>query len=334
MKRWLWLAAGITLLAGCGGGGSAAAPVAAPAGATQTASVSVEIDVPRQAAAGARSPQYVSAGTASVQVTAGALTATAPCVSPATVCTVSIAAPLGSNTFTVTLYDGATHVLATGTTVATVVANVLNTFSFTFNGVIAALTANLSAPAITPGAAASSTLTIVAKDAAGFTILQPGNYTNPIAITSSPTLPPAFTTSGALTITAIPAVSTTLTVNYDGTAPGASAIIFTAASGAVSAQATLTISTPGGVTVSPGTVQFTTVPASPQTVTIGETNYAGTLSKSAPGCGSVATIGALVSNHFNVTPLAHGTCTVTVSDTLGNSNTLTVNVATTSLTGS
>ena len=326
----------IALLAGCGGGGSGSAP-SAPAAqnvATSTANVSVVIQVPRLATSTSRSPEYISSGTANVSVTVGALNAAAPCVSPATTCTVSIAAPLGSDTFVVALFDGATNLLATGSTVFTVVANTLNTIPLTFNGVVHTLNVSLSTPSITQGAPASSNLTIVAKDAAGFTILQPGNYTQPIVVTTAPALPSAITLGGPTTISTIPATNSVIPVSYDGTATSATSLVFTATSGTVTGTAALTIPIPGGVSVSPSTLQFTTVPASAQTVTISETNYAGTFVRTPSGCGGIATIGTISSNQFSVTPLGVGSCTVSVTDSIGGSHNVTVNAGTTAITGS
>jgi hypothetical protein len=337
LKHIAGCALGLALLAGCGGGGgsSPAPPPAQLSGSASTANVNVVIEVPRGASATSRSPQYVSSGTANISVTVGALNASAPCVSPATTCTVSIAAPLGSDSFTVSLFDGSSNLLATGTTVFTVVANALNTIPLTFGGVIQSLTLSFSTPTILQGAASSSNLTIVAKDAAGFTIVQPGNYTAPIVVTTAPSLPAAFSLIGATTITAIPATNSVISASYNGTATSATSIAFTATAGAITGSATLTIPTPGGVTVSAGTLQFTAIPASAQTVTIGETNYAGTFSRTPAGCGSIASVGAITGgNQFSVTPLGVGSCTVSAADTLGNSQTVTIDVATTSITGS
>ena len=336
MKRFPAYALGLALLAGCGGGGSSpAAPPAHPSGSASTANVSVVIEVPRAASATSRSPQYVSSGTANVSVTVGALNASAPCVSPATTCSVSIAAPLGSDSFTVSLFDGSSNLLATGTTVFTVLANALNTIPLTFDGVVHSLTLSFNAPTIVQGAGASSNLTIIAQDAAGFTILQPGNYATPIVLTTSPALPSSFSLGAPATISAIPASNSVVPVNYDGTATAVTSIVFTATSGAVTGTATLTIPTPGGVHVGSGTLQFTTIPASAQTITISETNYAGTFSRIPAGCAGIASVGAITGgNQFSVTPLGVGSCTVSAADTLGNSQTVTINVATTSITGS
>jgi hypothetical protein len=335
MKRTA-LALACALLAACGGGGGSPAPAGAPVsgGASgSSASVTVVIAVPRSASATARTPQYVSAGTASAAVTVSGVTTSAPCAAPATTCTVEVAAPLGSDTFAVTLYDASLNVLASGTTTATVTANVVNTISLTFDGVVSSFAMSLSAPTITVGAAATSVLTIVPKDAAGYTIVQPGNYTQPVVITQSPPSVASISTSGATTITAIPASASTITITYNGGAAPAS-VAYTATAGSATQTQMLGFPAPGGVTVSEPLLQFTTVPASAQTETVSETNYAGTFSDNALGCSGIASVGAVSGSTISTTPIAVGSCTVTVSDTVGNSQTFAIHVATTTITGS
>ena len=336
MKRALMLATFVALLAGCGGGGSSAGGgTATSVTPFATADVSVTVTVPRNATSAARSAEYVSAGTASISVTVGGATTSAACAAPATTCTVQLVAPLGSDTFAVSLFDGSSNLLASGSVTQTITANVLNTVPLTFNGVIHTLSASLSAPSITLGAAASSILTIVAKDAAGDVIVPPGSYTMPITVTTTPsTLPASLTLSGATTITTIPASSSTLTVNYNGATTGISSLTLTATSGTVSGNAVLTFPTPGGVVLSTNTMQFTTIPASAQTTSVSETNYAGTFSDNTSNCTSIASVSAVVSNAVSVTPIAVGSCTAVILDTLGNSHPLTINVATTTITGS
>jgi hypothetical protein len=328
-------------LASCGGGGSSAPNAAiAPAGRAtsgSTADVRVIVNVPRGTvpSSSSRAPQYVSQGTASISATVGGITTSAPCVTPATTCSVDIAAPLGSDTFSISLFDSSLVLLSTGSTTVTIVPNIVNTIPVTFNGVVSTLTVTLSPGSITVGAPTSTQLSIVAKDPDGFTIIQPGNYTQPIVVTSSPTLPAGLSFGSATTITAIPASTTMIPINYTGVLVSGP-ISFTATAGTVTGSATLTIPPHGGVSVAPTTVQFTTVPGS-SSVTVDETNYAGTFTfaDSPPGsCTGIVSLGTFAAPNLPLTAQGVGTCTITASDTIGDSTPFTVNVATTSLVGS
>jgi hypothetical protein len=323
------------LLTACGGGGSGTPAAAGFTGSTtlSSANVTVEITVPRDASSSARAPQYVSSGTANVSVSVAGITTTAACASPATTCSVQVAAPLGNDTFAVSLFDTSMDLLATGSIAATITANIINTISLTFNGVIHSLTLSLSVPTIAIGTAAASVLTILAKDAAGDVIVPPGNYTQPIVVTQSPVSVASISVTGATTISTIPAASSTLHIAYSGAVAPVS-VVYTATAGTVTQSQTLTFPAPGGVTVSSPLLQFTTVPAGAQTETVSETNYNGTFSDSAPGCSGIANVGSVAGTSFGVTPIAAGACTVTVSDTIGNTQTFNVHVATTAITGS
>jgi hypothetical protein len=323
------------LLTACGGGGSGAPAAAGFSGSTSlsSANVTVVIAVPRNASSAARSADYVSAGTAGVSVTVAGVTTSAACAAPATTCSVQVAAPLGSDTFAVSLYDASMNLLATGSAVSTVAANVVNTISLTFNGVIHSLTLSLSVPTITVGSAASSVLTIVAKDAAGDVIVPPGNYTQPIVVSQVPLSVAAISTTGATTISTIPASSSTIGIAYTGAAITTS-VVYTATAGTVTQSQTLSFPAPGGVNATPALLQFTTVPASALTETVSETNYDGTFSAVPAGCSGIATVGAVVNGSISVTPLGVGACTVAVSDTIGNNTSFSIHVATTAITGS
>jgi hypothetical protein len=330
------------MLASCGGGGGSAPSAAvAPAGPGTSggmANARVIVNVPRGAAASSasRKPQYVSQGTASLSATVGSITTSAPCVTPATTCSLDIAAPLGSDTFSISLFDSSLVLLATGSTTVTILPNGVNTIAVTFDGVVATLNVSLSPSSITVGAAASTTVSIVAKDPDGFTIIQPGNYTQAIVVTSSPTLPAGLSFGGPTTITAIPSSTTMIPINYTGVlVSGPISIIATA--GTVTGSATLTIPPHGIVSVLPSTtVQFTTVPSS-SSVSVDETNYDGTFSfaDSPPGsCTGIVSIGAFSAGSLPLTAQGVGTCTINASDTIGDTTPITVNVATTTLVGS
>jgi streptogramin lyase len=179
-------------------GTAATSPAAASNG---TARVTVKLTVPsvRNARAGRGRPDYVSAGTnsASIAVSTASTTDGSPtilnCTSGQT-CSTTVPAPVGSDTFTVTLYaesGGQGAVLGLGSALQTVSLGALNTVSLTLNGVVntVALVAN---PASLPaGTAAAETVNVEALDAAGDTIVAPGGYVdtngNPVSISVSKT---------------------------------------------------------------------------------------------------------------------------------------------------
>ncbi len=329
----------VLALAACGGGGSAGVQPAPGAPATGplagTADVRVVVAVPRNSSAQTRAAQYVSPGTASISVTVAGVTATAACASPATTCTVDVAAPVGTDTFAISLADGSGTVLSTGSTTATIAPDVLNSVSVTFDGVIGSLGVSFSSPTLFAGAVATDTVTIHALDPDGYTIVQPGNYTQPIVVTASPSLPAPLSFGGPTTIAAIPATTTSLPVNYTG-ALATGVYTVTATAGTVTGSATLTIPAPGGVSATPSFVQFTTVPGSVN-VAVSEANYAGTFSftdSPAGSCSGIVTIGAYAAGQLPLTANGVGACAVQASDTIGGSTTITVHVATTTLVGS
>ncbi len=305
---------------------------AAPAG---TADVNIVVMIPRTAASTSRTPQSVSPATASISVTVGGQTTSGPCPATSTTCSFGVVAPLGTDTFTISAYAASSALLGTGTTTATILANGVNTISVTFDGVVSSLSVNLSPNTLTVGLPATTTLSIVAKDAAGYVILQPGNYVQPIQITTSPPLPAPLTFGGPTTIAAIPATTTMIPVDYTGALAGGP-ITFTATSGTVSGSASLIIPPPGPLTVAPGTVQFTTVPGA-ASISVSQNNYNGgfLFTQSPPGsCSGVVSLGTFSGGLLPLTSLGVGTCTVIVSNSLGASTPVTINVETTTLVGS
>jgi hypothetical protein len=242
---------------------------------------------------------------------------------------------LGSDTFTISAYDASAVLLGTGTTIATILPNGVNTIAVTFDGIVAAFNLILSPNTMLVGLAATSTLSVVPEDADGYTILQPGNYTQPIQITTTPPLPAPFSFGGPTTITAIPSSPISIPVNYTG-ANVSGPITFTATSGTVTGSATLTIPVPGALTVSPNPLQFTTVPGA-ASVSVSESNYGGSfvVAQSPPGsCAGIVSLGTLSGGSLPVTSLGVGTCNIRVTDTIGGSVLETINVETTTLVGS
>jgi len=182
--RTLALVAITALLVGCGGGGSMPGVITQPQPQptqqkTQNVSVSFTIVVPTASGAHTRRvPNYVSASTKSASIAVGSATPTT--VNCTTTCSGSVSAPVGSDTFSVNLYDatnGSGSLLSTGTLTQTIVANQANSVNVTFNGVVNSLAVAI-ANVVSPGTAGSVGVTVNALDADGNTIVGPGVYVN------------------------------------------------------------------------------------------------------------------------------------------------------------
>ena len=213
----------LALLAGCGGGSTGSVvpqqqPQPQPTQQkTQEVTVSFNIVVPTAAGAHARRvPNYVSASTKSATIAVGSATPTT--VNCTAVCSGTVSAPVGSDTFAVNLYDatnGAGNLLSTGTLTQTIVANQANAVNVTFNGVVASLALSLASPTVTPGTAGSVGVTVNALDADGNVIVGPGVYVN--ASANSVTI--ALSNSDAsgnssLTQTSVTQPTTGIKLNY------------------------------------------------------------------------------------------------------------------------
>ena len=179
------------LLAGCGGGNASPVPGRLPASGKQV-SVAFSIMIPSASTSGrTRRPAYISAATQSavVNVTAAGAPATRTVVlCVASQCAGTVPAPIGLDTFTVSLNDkpdGTGNTLSAGQTTATIIEGQANAVSVTVNGVIASLEVSLDQTSPPVNAPATITVLVKAYDAAGRTIIGPGTYDNPIALTNS-----------------------------------------------------------------------------------------------------------------------------------------------------
>ena len=149
----------IALIAsGCGGSTTAVAPTpAAVQTTTKSVQVQFSVTVPRSTSSAVRSPRYVSASTQSASIVvapSGGSAGTPVVVNCTTVCSGQIAAPVGSDTFTMKLFDAANaggNLLSTGTLTQTIVIDQANTVSVTFNGVVASLSVVLTPSTVTVG---------------------------------------------------------------------------------------------------------------------------------------------------------------------------------------
>ncbi|HEX3631591.1 MAG TPA: hypothetical protein VHZ01_03700 [Casimicrobiaceae bacterium] len=160
-----------------------------------------QVEIPattRNAAANARRPDYVSAGTQSISVVvnggppqvfsipAGG-TQVSGCSTPAymptaaATCTWTLVVPSGPATFVVTLYSGPNatgSVLSSGSISTTIVPGKLNDVAVTFNGVPAALVLELGTSSPPTGSPLVIPVVVYTVDAAGYAIIGPGTNTS------------------------------------------------------------------------------------------------------------------------------------------------------------
>jgi hypothetical protein len=225
-------------------------PMASASGApTGTASITISLAVTAgtsQSSGLKRAASYFSAKTQSIALFVTAVNGTAPTTaifnevnlgasgSPCSIsganvtCTLSVAAPVGNDTFSVRTYavpNGFKSPLSIGTSTANVVANKTTSLSVNFLPVVSSLTASLS-PSSTDPIATPQTFTVTGYDEAGDAIGGTTPYYSPIVVatkdtsghvTATPTLPASLTASGQ-----------TVTFAYDGHGT-ASSYVFTIA---------------------------------------------------------------------------------------------------------
>jgi len=86
--------------------------------------------------------------------------------------------------------------------------------------------------------------------------------------------------------------------------------------------------TPGPLSAAPPTLAFNSVGVT-QAVTVTDPSYTGIYTVS--GCAGIATLSAVTNGKFNVTSVAVGTCTLTISDTFSHQVTIAVSVTTLSV---
>jgi virginiamycin B lyase len=235
------------LLAGCGGGGSqrAALPGPIPSPKVQTQSVTFVVQLPSRTASKTRGTRYVSAATqliqASVTPVGGGTATTAQNACANGQCSVTIAAPVGADAFTIGLYDAQNKLLSSGSTSQTIVEGQSNTVNVVFGGVIASVAVQPLSATFVRGTPASTTVAINALDADGFVIVgPPANYSSPIAVSTNDT-------SGAVTLSAatVTQPGTTITLTYNGSASVPASVTITATTtGAPAATAPIMFAVP------------------------------------------------------------------------------------------
>lgn len=218
MKRALVLGIAL-LLAGCGGGSSGVAPTQPSGGTTatkaQTQSGVVTLDIPTRTtgpSSQVRYPQFVSpnASSVAIAVNGGAaqnfdVSATSTLcvtVSGNRTCSLNVGAPVGSDTFAITIYQGANEtgsVLATSTSTNTVVAGTPFSFTVAMNATIGTITLQLTGAnsgtncpdnipnynAIFEGCSGSGIVTATVTDPSGATVTGNAPYAAPIQLTGT-----------------------------------------------------------------------------------------------------------------------------------------------------
>ncbi|MHB8177129.1 MAG: hypothetical protein ACYDA5_01030 [Vulcanimicrobiaceae bacterium] len=252
MKR-LAIAGAVVLafaLAACGQHGQGITPSGPVPAAHGMGIASFIIKVPKAATTSSTNPNpnYISAATQSVTITvSGVSTPTTVNLTPSSpncssssgtlTCTASVPAPIGSDTFTLTMFDktnGAGNQLSTGTVTATINAGTTNNVPVILNGVVASVAVSLANPAPAVGVSATIPLTVTAMDADGDTIVGPGNYTPTITLSTSDS------TNAALSSTTVSAPGAAVTVTYSGAAISSATITATITGTSTSATTKLT----------------------------------------------------------------------------------------------
>jgi hypothetical protein len=228
--------AGAAAVVGCSGGGASRppTPTLAPGGSVAPAArgkATFTLTIPSASGTSehARTPKYISPNTQSIAISVAAgtaspgpattanLTPSSPNCTTASgnlVCTIVVPAPVGTDTFAVTLYSGIGEtgsILSSATMLGTVADNAANTIPITLNGVVASITVSIPGgnDLIPGGYATTLPVVVTAQDASGATIVGPGSYANPIALANADT-------SGVTTLstTTVSGPSTAVTLTY------------------------------------------------------------------------------------------------------------------------
>ncbi|HET6895736.1 MAG TPA: hypothetical protein VFH72_10185 [Candidatus Baltobacteraceae bacterium] len=238
----------ILTLAACGGGGSAALPHAGSSPRNSDARFTISIPPAAQQSA-QRTGKYVSPNTQSLtiavngaapSVTANVTASSGGCsTSSGTItCTVNVTAPVGNDTFAVTLYSGTNaggSKLASGSVSATV-GSAPTSVPITLDGVVDSVSISLGNSMPYAGSAVTIPVTVTAKDASGATIISPGGYSPAITLTNSDA-------SGHTTLspTTISDPGTAVTLAYDGSTSLSSATISATVSGTITTVSSATL---------------------------------------------------------------------------------------------
>jgi hypothetical protein len=362
-------------VAACGGSGGMTPPAVAEATATPAGGLSgsalftVKIPHAGVTASDAKRPAYLTPQVQGIDFSVYANDGSVPnsrgyvfyalspqatyCVDSASVltCTLAVQAYPGNDFFAITTYDqnnpttpggsgGSSHVISTGSAVATIAANTTNTISIVTSGVVSKLLIGLDNPLPAVGTPVTQPVHVAAFDADYNLIV--GNFDQPVSLTDSDT-------SGvtSLSQTSIASSADVPTLSYTG--------------GTLAQYAFLTVTTQspsdtlnrgpftanigffpdgGGLWPSPSYLAFASVSAGPQTVTIKGT---GSVYQSVSGCTGTVSINSVPPNStppistvvsvsptpqtYTVTPLVKGSCNLQFSYSNGTSTTVPIVVS-------
>jgi streptogramin lyase len=359
----LWVA---TLLAACGGGGGGggggpapipSAPIPTP---TQTLTpnngmqkVAISLVVPINSGTnGAKRPAYISASAmgAGIVVTQGATTVNATLdLSPsssactgsgsARTCMTSVTVPIGTDVFTVTIYNQApvnnvipngAAILGVGTSSVNVIAGSTTSVPVFVGGEIAHLGATLPSGSLPANGQPQNAVLVIAPTDFGNNPITAGQndpYANPITVALTESGGSGLATlslngGAASTSVLITKSSDSVTLNYAGAGtPGYSFTITLSASGVSAQSSTIAplIAEVNGSTLTSVSLNGNAVGA--LQLGFGEAGSSRTYMANLTGCTNVATIGAVSGSGASATlpvtggntPSASG-CTLTISD--------------------
>jgi hypothetical protein len=342
----LGLACAVVACGGSGGGSGGSLPTAPSTPVSQTAKGVFTIRIPLTQQAMRKRPEYVSPATQSVSfqvspnpVQVVALGTSSPDCSQSggyNVCTANFDAPIGENMMAVQTFastNGTGPVLSMNSIQIDIIAGQVNPVNVILNGVVNTLTLALLPTSVTYGTPSSVQATWEAIDASGYTIVGPGSFVDGSGNPLAPALSSSDSTDFA--ITPLPQSSPGWTIGYDGTATTSPTLTLSApgASPAISSvESTLTVITPISASPSPLDVGET----GPQTIYVTEAGYRGNYTVSSDAT-KVVSVTSPVTATANTTPItvsvnAAGTAHVTITDSTGQSTTVTVVVTLTPVT--
>ncbi|HTD37305.1 MAG TPA: hypothetical protein VK669_07315 [Candidatus Limnocylindrales bacterium] len=207
------------LAAGCSGGGGTSAVPSSPTAPQAPASAGMALVTftmkwnGTTTTSSVRTPRYVPPTARSVSVTVNGGT---PQYLNAPASTITIDAPVGTDTFVFQTYDeqnGQGNVLSRASVTQTIVSGAANSVTAVLNGVVASVTVSLSNAAPNAGVPATVNVNVAARDADGNTIVGPGDYSVPIHLAVNDP-----TNSGTLSLSTnnLQSPSSTATLTYNG----------------------------------------------------------------------------------------------------------------------
>jgi hypothetical protein len=244
-----------------------------------------------ESASHARRAEYISAATqsASLAVNGQVLVAfdtsashnpNCAATSTGTTCTATVAAAIGTDTFTLSTYDGTVNaagtpsgsLLSTGTASKTITPGTANAVNLVLSGAVASLEV-VAANTLTVGTAGTSAITVNALDADGNTIVGSPSYVdasgNPLVVTVLDSDPGQTTKLSGLAISA-PGASVSL--SYDGTIPYGKYPTVTASAHGLAPASTLVAMTPSTVSYPLSGIPYGIVAAANGVVYVAERN--------------------------------------------------------------